>query len=597
MIRRITPLLVLLSVVTGLIVVNSTQERATAVTQRIRPDLPPGIFVARVYYKTLEELNGLATYDVWEFNNLEERYVLVALDGGDYINLEQKGWLLQVDEAETAQLASIEPPFEMGYRTVDEIYSSLEELNSQYPQLTELVKYGESTCLAKSGCTTPGGDFLPGYDLLALRVSNENVPGVSSVSDSAVSMGNKPVFFLLANIHARELTTPEIAMRLLDHLLVNYGENADVTWLVDWHEIWVIPTANPDGHWLVELGAYTPYESGAFYQRKNANLDADGDNSPDCSVWPPEISWQYGVDLNRNHHVAWGGPGSSPDPCSQTYRGPEFASENEVASLQALVQALIPDQRGENVDDAAAQSTTGLLLTLHSFGELILWPWGYSENRAPNYTGLKAIGDKLAYYNDYLSCQASTCLYSASGTTDDWAYGELGIPAFTYEIGQRFMPDYSWIDEILWPANLPSFLYAARIARTPYETVLGPDVHDVRGTVSTEGKLLEITATIDDSEHGGNKIAAASYSIDLPYWAPGAITQPMVAVDGVWDDKMEAVTAAISVDSIDLGNHTLYVNGQDSEGHWGVTSASIITTEADDMINIFIPFIAYSLSP
>jgi hypothetical protein len=220
MIRRITPLLVTLSVVTGLIVVNSTQERVTAVSQRIRPDLPPGVFVARVYHKSMEELADLAAYDVWEYNNLEERYVLVALDGGDFINLEQKGWLLQGDEAETSRLVLAgQSPFAMGYGTVDEYYSSMEQLNIRYPQLTELVKYGESTCLAKDGCTTLGGDFLPGYDLLAIRVSNEDIPGVSSVGDSGISQGDKPVMFLLANIHARELTTPEIAMRLLEYLL------------------------------------------------------------------------------------------------------------------------------------------------------------------------------------------------------------------------------------------------------------------------------------------------------------------------------------------------------------------------------------------
>jgi hypothetical protein len=378
------------------------------------------------------------------------------------------------------------------------------------------------------------------------------------------------------------------------HALANYGKNADVTWLVDWHEIWVVPTANPDGHWLVELGERPPYERGAFYQRKNANLDANGDNSPDCFVWPPENSWQYGVDLNRNHSLAWGGTGSSSEPCSQTYRGTDPVSELEVASLQSLVKALIPDQRGEGVNDAAAQSTTGLLLTLHSFGELILRPWGYSENPTPNHEGLKAIGDKLASFNGYFSCQASNCLYTASGTTDDWAYGELGIPAFTYEIGRHFIPDYSEIDEIQWPANLPSFLYAARILQTPYETILGPDVYGVEGAVSIEENSVVISAVIDDSEHGGDQIMAASFSIDLPYWASGAITQPLSAVDGNLDSKVEAVSAKISVDDLSTGKHLLYVNGKDSDGNWGVTSASFIFIGYDNMFTTFIPFSVYS---
>ena len=102
------------------------------------------LFVARVYYENFQDINDLADYDVWEYNNLEEKYVLVALDGSDYIHLEKKGWKLRVDHEASSQVAlGVEPPdgppFESGYHTVDEYYSSLKQLNNQHPQLTELV--------------------------------------------------------------------------------------------------------------------------------------------------------------------------------------------------------------------------------------------------------------------------------------------------------------------------------------------------------------------------------------------------------------------------------------------------------------------------
>ena len=592
--RKLAPLLVILLAASGL-VTSSSGHPVAAVSQRIRPDLPRGVFVARVYYEHLDELEDLTDYDVWEYNNLAERYVLVALDGAEYANLENSGWLIEVDqEATTGLTASELLPFATGYSTVDDYYDSLKKLNGRYPQLVELVKYGESTCLAKSGCTTPGGEHLAGFDLLALRISNENILATSAVDGSDVSRGNKPVFFLLANIHAREIATPEIAMRLLEHLLVNYGKDADITWLVDWHEIWVVPLANPDGHRLVELGAQEPYNRSAFYQRKNANLDADGDNAPDCPVWPPESSWQYGVDLNRNHRFAWGGEGSSLNPCAQSFRGPGPVSEVEVASLQQLVEALIPDQRGDGAADAALPTTTGLLLTLHSFGDLVIWPWGYDVGKAPNHEGLKAVGDKLASFNGYQSCQASTCLYTASGTTDDWAYGELGIPAFTYEIGQRFMPDYAEIDELLWPDNLPSLLYAAKIARTPYKTILGPAINRVQGTIPPGEEFIEITAVIDDSDHGDSHVSSATYSIDLPYWAPGAKSMPLAAVDGAFDDDEEVVTTVLPLDAVDPGLHMLYVTGQNSDGHLGVTEAIFIEVISYNTSYTYIPFYAYS---
>ena len=134
------------------------------------------------------------------------------------------------------------------------------------------------------------------------------------------------------------------------------------------------------------------------------------------------------------------------------------------------------------------------------------------EEVAPNHAGLKAIGHQLSRFDGYRSCQASTCLYTASGTTDDWAYSELGIPAFTVEIGQKFMPAYSEIDRALWPENLPALLYAAKIARAPYEHVLGPDVDDIESTVTAENSLILFSATIDNSDHGAGQVTAASYS-------------------------------------------------------------------------------------
>ena len=82
--------------------------------------------------------------------------------------------------------------------------------------------------------------------------------------------------------------------------------------------------------------------------------------------------------------------------------------------MEALVTALVPDQRGPEMDDPAPDNTTGLFITLHSFGDLILWPWGHLAVDAPNKADLQAIGDKLATFNGYRSCQSAAwdCLYA-----------------------------------------------------------------------------------------------------------------------------------------------------------------------------------------
>ena len=573
-------------------------DRITAVSEQFQPTLPPGIFVARISYNEISDLDRLTDYDLWEYNNLEEQYVLAALSGVDYVELEKSGWQLEIDPAATAQIQDeTSRPFQDGYQTVDEIFAVLQDLTEQHPQLSELVPYGEGTCLAQGGCTTPGGDFLAGYPLLALRISNEETAGTSIIGQAGIEQGSKPVFFMLANLHARELTTAEISMRMINWLLSGYGHDADITWLLNEHEIWIIPTANPEGHWLVELGSTETYGELPFYQRKNLNDDVDHDDLPDCGIWPPSSGWQYGVDLNRNHSIGWGPPGSSDEPCSQTFRGPAPISETETAALQNLISQLIPDQREPGMDAPAPQDTMGLLLTLHSYSGLILRPWAHTNELAPNNEGLKAIADKMATYNGYLSCQPGSCLYGANGTTDDWAYGELGIPAFTFEIGDAFIPPYSVIDDVQWPENQPAFLYAAKIARSPYRTVFGPDATQVEVSFNAESNQVNISAAIDDSDHGGQSILAAQFTVDTPFWSPSALPHPLNAQDGTFDSAQESVAATVEGNEFTPGQHIVFVQGQDDQGNWGVTSAAFITISAQTQYLSFFPFTAFTPEP
>lgn len=579
---QINKFILILGFILATVVAGAHWGRLTALsnipeTQPFAPDAP---HVVRIYYDDLKDLAQLQAYDVWEYNNLDEKYVLAAVDNAGYESLIRQGWTVTV-EPDAAELYLRSPAadqaFYSGYRTVDELYADLEDLNNNFPDLTELVVYGQSHCLAKGGCTTPGGDVLPGYPLRAFRITNEGIPGSSNLSGQSIFQGTKPVFFLMANIHSREITTPELAMRLIEYLLDGYGIDADATWLVDYHEIWVVPMVNPDGHWLVELGQSGTYGGVPFYQRKNANNDANTDNQSDCPVWPPASFEQYGIDLNRNHSFGWGSEGASDQPCEMTYRGPAAASEAEVIALEALVRSLVPDQRGPADIDAAPADTTGLLITLHSFSNLVLWPWGNRNAPAPNIKGLKAIGDKFATYNNYQSCQPTQCLYLTTGSSDDWAYGELGIPAFTFEVGNQFMPPYAVIDQRQWPDNRPAFIYAAKIARSPYTTVHGPDV--LGPVVTGDPPALTIAATVADWANGGDAITAAAYSIDVPPWHVDADMFPLEAVDGAFDSEVETVTGLVDLSELKPGRHTVFIQGQDSLGNWGAVSAAFFNFE------------------
>lgn len=562
--------------VTGLISGAALWAHLAALSTGAAEPLSSSPLVVRIFYRDIRELDALQSLDLWEYNNLEERYVLASVDTAVYQSLIDRGWKVTIDQEFSAKLNRAAYFFGQ-YRNVIALYALLESVNQSAPQLTEIVDYGPSHCLAQGGCTTPGGDSWSGVPLRAIRVTNETVPGASTIEGGVVSRGEKPVFFLMAGIHSREITTPELAVRLLETLIDGYGTDADITWLVDYHEIWIVPTINPDGHWLVELGAEKKYGGLPFYHRKNFNNDTDIDGTADCPVWPPSSYEQFGIDLNRNHSFGWGPPGSSSQPCNLTYRGPTPASEVEVMMLESLIKALFPDQRGPGLNEPAPVDTTGLFITLHSFSNLVLWPWGNIESPAPNRDDLKAIGDKFAKYNGYLSCQPSQCLYMTNGSSDDWAYGELGIPAFTFEVGNEFMPPYAEIDSQQWPDNGPALLYAAKIARAPYLLVHGPDLLDLR--ISPDGGQFVATATADDTHNGGEKIVGARYTIDKPPWQDGAQLIPLQPTDGTFNAPQESVEAILDLGELEPGRHILYAQGQDATGSWGAVSAAFFELE------------------
>ncbi|HVG33254.1 MAG TPA: M14 family zinc carboxypeptidase, partial [Pyrinomonadaceae bacterium] len=396
--RRLTVLVLLFGLLTP-----STSLFNRTVSANARADQP---VIARVTLKTREELERFVRLglDMLETREGDDRFILTTEAQIEW--LREQGWTVTVDDRQTAALSSSSAPgtkiFMGGYRTVAEARAFLDQQAALYPNLAEVFVYGSSWERVTSGGAA-------GHDLFGIRLTNKQRPGP------------KPKFFLMASIHAREIATTEIALRFVDYLLSGYGTNGDITWLLDEHEIVIVPVVNPDGRVIAEQG---------YYQRKNTNYTYGGN----CQN-PPTPFDQIGVDLNRNSSFKWGMVNTPTEPkCGQTYPGPSPASEPETAALENLVRSLFPDQRGPLDTDAAPLTTTGVLITLHSYGNLVLWPWGHTGTPAPNGAGLALIGHKFASYNGFAPDQ-STGLYPASGTTDDWAYGELGIPAYTFEVG------------------------------------------------------------------------------------------------------------------------------------------------------------------
>jgi carboxypeptidase T len=436
------------------------------------------------------------------------------------------------------------------YETVEETYSAAQGFTTSYPNLAAWNVVGKSWQKSAN---------LGGYDLYVLKLTNKS------------TTGNKPKLFIQSAMHAREYTTAPLTLAFARDLLSGYGSNADATWILDHHEVHIMLHANPDGRKKAETG---------LSWRKNTNQNYCGSTSS-----------KRGADLNRNYSATWNitnGQGSSGTPCNDTYRGPVKASEPETQAVEAYVRSLWADRRGPGQNDPAPADTSGIHLDIHSYGQLVLWPYGATTAKAPNATALQTLGRRLAWFNGYTP-QQSVGLYPTDGTSDDVSYVELGVAAYTLELGTSFFDSCSNYTNTIKPKNLPALWYAAKVLRTPYLTPTGPDVSkpvllpNAATTAVTAGTSLAISSSATDtrfSTRNGTEatqaISAAEYYIDVPPWSAGAVAQPMVAGDGAFNASTEAVKATIATTGLSVGKHIVYVRAKDASGAWGPISAEFI---------------------
>ncbi len=499
--------------------------------------------VCRVHYESREVLNVLASeLDIWEVHH-DLGYAVAGMSRREYDQLRAQGYRVEIDDEKTALVSDTKSIANYAsYRTVEETYAAMESLAEDYPDLCSLLDIGDSW--EKSTVGDPAG-----YDLLVLVLTNRNISG------------DKFKFFLHAETHARELATAEIALRFAEHLLAGYGTDPDVTWLLDYGEVHIMPMSNPDGRKWAEQG---------YYWRKNTDRDDGCDTFPD-----------YGTDLNRNCGFHWGEAGDSPDPGDEVYRGSAPDSEPETVALEVYLAGIFRDQRGPGEDDPAPDDATGLSLSLHSYGDEVLWPWGWGYETAPNHAQLARLARKFAFFNGY-EAKKSSALYPASGTTDDWTYGVLGVAAYTFEVGTSFFQDAPTFENTIWPDNRAALIHGFKTARRPYLMPLGPDTI---GPALGIGPVL--TATADGTRFSAGEtarpVAAARYSFEAPSWAAGAVTHEMSAADGSFDSPVETVSALVGTGGLAVGRHIILVESSDTTGHWGAPSAVFFDLDAGDV--------------
>lgn len=364
-----------------------------------------------------------------EAHSVAERTALVNA-GYDIVSVEEDRVIILADEAKLneahasgkllAQYRESQSPFD--FPTKDQNFHN-------YKELTDEI---QATAKNNPGLVTVSsiGKSVENRDIWNVRVS-----ALPEGAPAAVFMGGH---------HAREHVSVEVPLRLLQYLVDEYNQkNPRIVSLLNKFEVHIIPVVNPDGKEFDISG--TTYK----YWRKNRSRNGSAND--------------FGVDLNRNYGFGWGGAGASNYSKDETYRGPSAFSEPETKTIKTFLET---------------HTNVTTLLSYHTFSKLVLWPWGHIDEEVSNAKDLsvfKTAGEKMAKWTGYKGMKSGD-LYLASGDTCDWAYGELGIFAFTFELDPEsqwsggFYPGQSVLDSV-FQKNIEPALYLIELSDNPYKVL------------------------------------------------------------------------------------------------------------------------------
>uniref|UniRef100_A0A3B4ZET8 Carboxypeptidase A1 n=1 Tax=Stegastes partitus TaxID=144197 RepID=A0A3B4ZET8_9TELE len=207
---------------------------------------------------------------------------------------------------------------------------------------------------------------------------------------------NRPAIWIDTGIHSREWVTQASGTWFAKKIVTDYGRDPALTVILNNMDIFLETVTNPDGY------SYTHTTNRLWRKTRKPN----------------PRSRCVGVDPNRNWDAGFGGPGASNNPCSETYRGPRPNSESEVRSI---------------VDFVRSHGNIKAFISIHSYSQLLLYPFGYTRTPVRDRAELhslaqKAITDLASLYGThYRFGSIITTIYQASGGSIDWTYEQASL--------------------------------------------------------------------------------------------------------------------------------------------------------------------------
>ena len=359
------------------------------------------------------------------------------------------------------------------YHSVEEIYGVLDSLD----QIEEISDYFHLDTIGFS--------------------TQENIPILAvRISDNAHMKEDEPRVLFIGQVHAEEILGVEIIMDLIDDLLFpDPSILSHMNILKQYLDIWLIPTANPEGLNVV-------HEELDFSYRKNKrDLSPEGPFPNNAFDYDPSIGNDIdGVDLNRNFSFNWafGDTFLEPDNSDYAshydyYKGEEPFSESEARAIR----------------DLALENDFVFSIVWHSsrsgnLSEKVFTSWKWEEvKESPDLGIMKSIAD---YFAGNISTEDGTSTYlsvfsgSRNGKLHDWFYRETGCIQYLVECGtSNLQPDSTLIENTI-DRNKPAMVYLMDRAIGYYA-----DAAQITGRVfdATTNQPLE-DVIVEVEEHTGS---------------------------------------------------------------------------------------------
>ena len=292
-------------------------------------------------------------------------------------------------------------------------------------------------------------------DLQSIGTTYEGRP-INMLSISLKSIKNKPAVWLDCGIHSRERVSPAFCLYAINELVRHSVD------LLNMYDFYVLPVANPDGYVYMEngnrmwrknrkpnlskqssssvrserqfgwgqqfQGAIQGFPGASSSQQLGGGFPSSFPGGHNTGSAPQFGSGNKctGTDVNRNFDMDWATVGSSYDSCQDTYHGTSPFSEEESRAIRDAVNSI------------RAKQTFAAFVSVHSFSQLWMTPYGSKKSLSPHNNDLKRVAQKSVaalsslYGTKYEYGPISHIIYKAAGSSVDWAHEKVNNTTYDY---------------------------------------------------------------------------------------------------------------------------------------------------------------------